>query len=93
MRGQKTVEAVRIHQLFEIPFAENIADNYETCAGSRANSRCTFDELQDFMKPKKEKSSWKGTGVYQSNGKIALESTAVNCYKRYAGRKMPNFPA
>ncbi|USP75517.1 hypothetical protein yc1106_02791 [Curvularia clavata] len=68
-------------------------NQYETCTGSRPNNRCTFDELQDFMKPKKEKSSWAGTAVYQSNGKIDMEKTAVKCYQRYIGRKMPNFPA
>lgn len=92
-RGQKIVETVRIQQPLEYPFAKRVVDQYETCTGSRPNNRCTFDELQDFMKPKKEKSSWKGTGVYQTNGKIAMEQSAVNCYKRYVGRKMPNFPA
>ncbi|KAF2730200.1 hypothetical protein EJ04DRAFT_555577 [Polyplosphaeria fusca] len=68
-------------------------DDWSECKGSRTDGRCTFDELMHFMEPGNKANTW-NAGVYQPNGRIDAEKTAVKCYQRYQARKSPvkNFP-
>jgi hypothetical protein len=69
-------------------------NDYIECTGSRPGGRCTFDELQDFMRPANERQAW-AAGANGANGRIDPVRTAVNCYNRYQARGgvVPNFPA